>query len=246
MQPPSPAIAGHETDPKRTGIAPYPGQLPPSAAVNVARKPRKPNGFHLKFCRLDLSPPATKFDNQGSYRFRRIVKQSPEYFGNANPRARFIVAARIKAVSTRPARIYGSDKSGISEAYEDCGLACEDGIDEPSRSSSPPRNPSHPHFTCQSSACSVFILRPSETLAPSHCGRSSITTTPFPLRLLLQNHSESVFLHPFASAFDCAVKQWKQLKHLKRLASRSLSVRGLDCTVGYGAFLLRIEEGFEN
>ncbi|CAB4299204.1 unnamed protein product, partial [Prunus armeniaca] len=35
-----------------------------------------------------------------------------------------------------------------------------------------------------------------------------------------------------------AVKQWKQLK---RLASRSLSVRGLDCTVGYGAFLLRIE-----
>ncbi|KAI5338844.1 hypothetical protein L3X38_018116 [Prunus dulcis] len=86
--------------------------------------------------------------SEGSYRIRRIVKWSPGYSRKANPRARFIVTVRScfnptvrlspnsRDMCPRHIRTfrdfgfawedYGPDRSGISEACEDCSLAYED------------------------------------------------------------------------------------------------------------------------
>ncbi|CAL9014021.1 unnamed protein product [Prunus brigantina] len=72
----------------------YPSQAPPLAAGISLENRREKLGFARNFAGFFFRHQAAIFGDQGSYRIRRIVKRSPGYSGNANPRVRVLVTVR--------------------------------------------------------------------------------------------------------------------------------------------------------
>ncbi|KAH0983272.1 hypothetical protein GBA52_010449 [Prunus armeniaca] len=85
-----------KTGPVRTSTLPSssPSYSPPRSAAVVAGINHKTGGFEQIFLKLSPAVSPSSDHQTGRIRIRRIVKQSPGYSRNVNPRVRFTVTIR--------------------------------------------------------------------------------------------------------------------------------------------------------